>query len=200
MFKTIGIFVLFLVPSLAMAQNPRSAVGGGGSVWAGGEYSNFNPDYACVASNAPFRCKSDLQGPTALFDVNLRSKWGAEGEARWLHWGGLGNMVEANYLLGGRYRIYRWSRMNIWAKFLLGGGWITTPYYPQAGSLKGSYFAYVPGISADYPISHRISLRADYEYEIWPSFVGPPTGATLHNHGLTPNGVSVGFVYRIFGQ
>ena len=109
-------------------------------------------------------------------------------------------MVESNYLLGGRYRIYRWSRMNIWAKFLLGGGWITTPNYPQAGSLKGSYFAYVPGISADYPISHRISLRADYEYEIWPSFVGPPTGATLHNHGLTPNGVSVGFVYRIFGQ
>lgn len=204
MSKTISILALLLFPVLVLAQNPRSAVGGTASIWAGGEFSAFNPDYGCE-SNIPFGCSGGLlKGPTALFDFNLNSKWGAEGEARWLHWGGSGSMKESNYLIGGRYRVYRIAGFNIWAKFLLGGGWITTPNYPQAGSLQGSYFAYVPGMTVDYPVGHRIRLRADYEYQIWPSFAGPPTisgnQVVLHNNGLTPNGISFGFVYRILGQ
>ena len=47
---------------------------------------------------------------------------------------------------------------------------------------------------------------ADYEWQIWPSFAGPPsydpTTGTLVQHasGLTPNGLSVGVSYRFLGQ
>jgi hypothetical protein len=86
-----------------------------------------------------------------------------------------------------------------------GAGLITTPYYPAAGSLKGSFFAYAPGGTVEYRLTHQLSLRGDYEFQFWPSFVGPPTfnssGVLVeHNHGLTPNGLSVGATWRFLGR
>ena len=58
----------------------------------------------------------------------------------------------------------------------------------------------------NYPLTHRWILRGDYEWQIWPSFAGPPTynrttGTVVqHNSGLTPNGISVGVAYRFLGQ
>lgn len=164
--------------------------------------SAFNPDYSC-SSNLPFSCNS-LIGPTAFFDLNVTPKWGAEGEARWLHWNGSGGQIESNYLAGGRYRVFRFHRLNGWLKMLMGAGLITTPGFPVAGSLRGSYFAYAPGGTLEYPITDKISLRGDYEYQRWPAFVGPPeydpSGVLVqHNHGLTPNGFSLGVTYRFLG-
>ena len=104
-----------------------------------------------------------------------------------------------------RYRVWRHSRVSLWVKGVAGGGWITTPNYPRAGSLQGSYLAYGLGGTVDYRLSRRLILRADYEYQIWPSFAGPvtysATGAPIyHNSGLSPNGVSVGVNYRFFGH
>jgi hypothetical protein len=200
--KRLGVLVVLLLPSTLMAQSPRSAVGGDGVIWAGAEASDFNPDYSCP-SNMVFNCKYDLLGVTGFFDVNVTRKIGAEGEARWLEWNGRGSESESNYLIGPRYRFYRHGRYSFWAKGMIGGGWITTPFYPQAGSLKGSYFAIAPGVTVDYRVSRHFLVRADYEYEFWPSFAGPPTyGASgneeLHNSGLTPNGLSVGVAWRIF--
>lgn len=204
MLKSIGLFVLLFVPAALLAQSQKSAVGGDASLWAGGEVSDFNPDYACK-NNLVFACSGDLLGATALFDFNVKPKWGAEGEARWLHWNGGGGEVESNYLAGPRYKVYRHNRFSFWGKFVAGGGWITTPNYPAAGSLKGSYFVFAPGMTVDYRLSNKLMLRADYEYQFWPSFAGPPsysaTGALiLNNGGLTPNGVSVGVTYRFLGQ
>lgn len=187
-----------------MAQSPAAANGGNASLWAGAEATSFNPDWGC-ASASPFQCFSNqLMGPTAFFDFNVRPKWGAEGEARWLNWNGLGGMTLQNYLIGGRYRALRFHRLSLYGKLLIGGGWIQTPHYPQAGSLKGSFFAYAPGGTLEYPLWHHLALRGDYEYQIWPSFYGPATsgsgGMVQHNHGLTPNGLSVGVSYRILGQ
>jgi hypothetical protein len=203
--KWAGIFVLMLIPVAAMAQSPESATGGNSSFWAGAEFSSFNPDFTC-SSSAPFGCRGQLFGPTALFDFNVAPKWGAEGEARWLHWNGYGGQIESNYIAGGRYRIIRYHRIDLWAKFLLGGGLITTPGYPAAGSLQGSYFALAPGGTIEYPLTDRISVRGDYEFQFWPAFAGPPTfnpttGAVIqHDNGLTPNGFSLGVNYRFLGQ
>lgn len=179
-------------------------MGGESTLWAGGELSTFNPDYSC-ASASPFKCSHQVMGPTVFFDFNPHPTWGAEGEARWMNWHGQAGEKESNYLVGGHYQIVQYHRLDAWAKLLMGGGWITTPNYPQAGSLKGSYFAWVPGATLEYRFSHRLSLRGDYEYQIWPSFAGPPTynsAGTLvqHNSGLTPNGFSIGVTYRILGQ
>jgi hypothetical protein len=197
--------VLFLLPSAVLAQNQESAVGGNSSLWAGGEISSFNPDYSC-SSNKPFGCADELVGPTVFADLNVRPKWGLEGEARWLHWNGYNSQIESNYLIGGRYRALRYHRFDAWVKVLIGGGLITTPGFPAAGSLKGSYFIYAPGGTLQYRLTHRISLRADYEYQVWPSFAGPPTYDTStgtvveHANGLTPNGFSFGVAYRFLGQ
>lgn len=63
--------------------------------------------------------------------------------------------------------------------------------------LSGTYFAYALGADLSYHYSLRVSLFEDYEYQRWPSFAGPPTISssgqlTLHNHGLSPNGFSLG--------
>jgi opacity protein-like surface antigen len=203
--KILGILVMLLLPAAVLAQSSPAAVGGEASLWAGAEATSFNPDFGC-ASNSPFRCFGNwVAGPTAFFDFNLGAKWGVEGEARWLDWHSRGGQSQSSYLLGGRYRLVRFHRLTGWAKLLMGGGWIQTPFYPQAGTLKGSFFAYAPGGTVEYPIWHRLAVRGDYEYQIWPSFYGPPstssTGTVVqHNDGLTPNGFSVGVTYRILGQ
>ena len=157
-----AIIVLLFLPSLALAQSAESAVGGNSTFWAGGEVSSFNPDYSC-SSNKPFGCPGQLVGPAAFFDFNVSPRWGAEGEARWLHWNGDGGQIESSYLAGGRYRVAHYGRLGLWVKLLLGGGLITTPGYPGPGSLKGSYFAYSPGgtarVSADKPNVHSRRLR-----------------------------------------
>jgi hypothetical protein len=203
--KKIAIIALLLLPAALIAQSAESAIGGEATVSAGVEMSTFNPDWGC-ANSAPFGCANQLYGPTAVFNFDLHQKYGFEGEARWLHWHGNGGMVESNYLVGPRYRLYRWERLTLWGKLGMGGGWITTPDYPAAGSLKGSYFAYAPGATGNFRLNRRISLRADYEYQFWPSFAGTPsydptTGKVLqHQSGLTPNGTSFGVVYRFLGQ
>lgn len=202
--KWLGIFILLVAPVVALAQSPESAVGGNASLWAGGEGSSFNPDYSC-GSTVPLGCNAQLVGPGAFFDLNVRPKWGAEGEARWLHWNGPGKQIESNYLIGARYRAFDYRRLDIWLKLLIGGGLITTPDYPAAGSLKGSYFAYAPGGTLEYRLTNQLSLRGDYEFQIWPSFAGPPTydssGVLVqHAHGLTPNGFSVGVAWRFLGR
>lgn len=202
--KRIWFFLLLVVPAVAAAQSPASAVGGNAGLWAGGEISTFNPDYTC-SNNFPLACRNQLLGVTALFDFNAASRWGAEGEARWMHWHGEGGLKESNYLIGPRYRVYQNGHFDLWPKLMLGGGWITTPGYPQAGSLQGSFFVIAPAITADYRLSGRWSARADYEYQFWPSFAGPPTvnstgQPTSHNHGLTPNGFSVGVSYKFLGD
>lgn len=202
MLKRIGFFVLLLfVPAVLTAQSPKSATGGEGFLDAGGEASAFNPDFSCN-NDSPFHCA--LLGPAVFFDFNPTAKWGVEGEARWLHWHGVGGEKESNYLAGPRYRVWRFHRLNAWAKFELGGGWITTPYYPAAGTLQGSYFVLAPGGTLTYPLTHRISVRGDYEFQFWPSFAGPPTfntsGALVQQNGLNPNGFSLGLSYRILGR
>jgi opacity protein-like surface antigen len=194
--------MLVVAPAAILAQVAKSAQGGNSSLWAGGEVSSFNPDYSC-SSSIPFKCQ--LIGPAAFFDLNVTPKWGVEGEARWLHWNGTGGQIESNYMGGGRYRVIRYHRLDGWVKGLAGAGLITTPYFPVAGSLKGSYFAFAPGGTLQFPLTGRISLRADYEYQFWPSFAGPPTysstGALVqHNDGLTPNGFSFGVTYRFLGH
>lgn len=204
MFKFAGLLLVLLAPTALVAQSAPATVGGHSTFWAGGELSSFNPDYSC-STNVPFGCKAQLVGPAAFFDLNVTPKWGAEGEARWLHWNGPGGQIESNYLAGGRYRAFRYGRLNGWAKLLLGGGLITTPDYPAAGSLKGSYFVWSPGGTLEFRVTPRLSLRGDYEYQVWPSFAGPPTydnstGTLIqHDHGLTPNGFSVGVSYKFLG-
>lgn len=203
MARKFGLLVILLFPLFVVAQNPRSAVGGDVNLWAGGGMSTFNPDWGCP-NVSPF-CAHQLVGPAVFGDFNWRDQYGVEAEARWLHWGGNADgLYENNYLVGPRDRILRWHGLLAWMKLELGGGWIQTPGFPAAGTLKGSYFAFVPGVTIEYRITRNLSVRGDYEYQIWPSFAGPPTvssgGVVKHSSGLTPNGFTFGVAYRVLGR
>lgn len=190
--------VVFLLPLVLIAQSKESAYQSGAGLQAGAEFSIFNPDYYCPSSS-PFHCGGGyplIKGVGVFADYNIHPRWGVEGEARWLHWDGDQGQVESNYLIGGRYRVYRWRKLGIWAKFLVGIGGITTQGYPGPDTLKGTLFVYAPGASLDYKVNRRFSLRGDYEQQKWPGFaVLPP-----HNHGISPNGFSVGVAYAIFAR
>lgn len=187
-----------------MAQSSKSAVGGETTVWVGGGLSTFNPDWGCPTTS-PF-CANQLVGPTVFGDVNIHDKWGVEAEGRWLHWHPYApGFYEDHYLVGPRDRLIRWRGASMWIKLGLGGGWIQTPGYPATGSVKGSYFAYAPGTTVEYRITRNLSVRGDYEFQIWPSFMGPATESSTgtvvqHTGGLTPNGFTFGVAYRILGR
>lgn len=183
MLKKILLFFFLIGSVTAYAQVAAASRGGNSSVWVGGEFSNFNPDYDT---------RSRLNGVGVFGDFNLTAKLGVEGEARWLHWNGDGGEKHSDYLGGVKYRIFRFNRFSVNAKFLVGGVWVTYP--DQIGT--GSYFAYAPGGFLDYRVSRRLSVRGDYEYQRLPS---APGFAGETSHGLTPNGFSVGVAYRLIG-
>jgi hypothetical protein len=199
--KQVAFCVALLVPTALPAQSSQSAIGGDGTIWAGAAASVFSPDFGC-SHDMVFACSHDVIGPAVFFNVNLTSRISSEGEARWMEWNGLSGEKESNYLIGPRYRLYRHDRYSLWLKAMFGGGWITTSGYPQQGSLKGSYLAYAPGGTLEYRLSRHWNLRADYEYQFWPSFGGPTTYkngvAVVHDHGISPNGFTVGAAWRFW--
>ena len=179
--KKILIFSLLFSAAVAYAQVAPSVTGREGVLWAGGEYAYFQPDYGGV----------HLDGIGLIVDVNLINKLGTIGEARWLHWGNNGNgETQSDYLAGAKYRVYRINRLDIDAKLLFGGVFMTFP--EKIGS--GSYFAFAPGVNADYRLSHHFLLRGSYEYQVLPS---APDIPGQPNDGLEPNGFTVGVEYNI---
>jgi hypothetical protein len=180
-FKRVLVFSLLFSAAAVYAQVVSSVSGREGILWVGGEYSRFDPDYGGVK----------LFGPAAIVDFNVTPKVGVLGEARWLHWGNNGTSeTQSDYLAGLKYRAYRIGRLDLDVKLLAGGVWIKFPF--NIGS--GSYFAYAPGVFADYRLSRRFLIRGDYEYQFLPS---APNIPGQPDNGLTPNGFSIGVEYNV---
>lgn len=185
MIKTIRkVFVVGLLLSAAsvFGQVAPSVTGGEAVLIGGGEVSGFNPDYGT----------SHLLGLGATFDFNFTPKIGMVGEARWLHFhnGGDGGETQSDYLLGAKYRVWRYKKFDFDAKFLIGGVWIRFP----ADIGTGSYFAYAPGGFVDYRLSERFRVRGGYEFQILPS---APNIPGQPNNGLQPHGWTAGVEYTI---
>jgi len=170
---------LLLLPHLLQAQ-AAPAVRGGQGLWVGGEYSNFTPDFGAAQR---------LTGPGVYVDLNWNGRYAFEGEARFLRFNGLNGQYEDNYLFGPKISFFRRGKFRPYGKFLIGVGKLNFPY--QIG--YGTYFAMAPGGGLDYRLSRRITLRAEYEYQIWPN---APGIAGIPND-LKPNGFSAGVAYRI---
>lgn len=177
-----------------LAQSAASATTRVMNISVGGEYSTFNPDWGCLSASVLSCWSRHLTGIAAVADVNhlVLPKLGVEAEARWLHWGGPGGgLIQSNYLLGPRYRLVRFYKLSVYGKGLLGESWMTIP----GGYGSHRYFTFAMGPTAEYKLTKRLAVRADYEYEIWPKFSGI---STLPSHKLTPNGLSFGATYRVW--
>lgn len=186
MLKKLLAIVFLLLPISSFAQVASATRGRGLDLSVGAEYSNFRPDWGSTR----------LQGMAAFADLDelFINKLGVEGEGRWLRFNQPEGLTQDNYLIGPRYRLLRYHKFSFYGKFLMGGGFITYPN--NIGS--GSYFAYVPGGTVQYRLSHHWSLRGDYEYQFWPSAPGLAFTFPNPSHGLTPSGFSAGVSYRIF--
>ncbi|WP_158751313.1 outer membrane beta-barrel protein [Acidobacterium sp. S8] len=186
MLKKLAGFVLLLLPMSLTAQVATATEGGGQGLSFGAEYSNFSPDWGHTRLQG-IAVVGDLDG---IFLKNL----GIEGEARWLNFNQPSGETEQNYLIGPRYRLYRYHKFSFYAKFLMGGGFITYPN--KIGT--GSYFAYVPGGTVEYHLNHHWAVRGDYEYQTWPAAPGLAFTYPRPSRGLTPNGFSAGVSYHLF--
>jgi hypothetical protein len=189
----------FLLSATLCAQSNPSAEGPGFSVIVGAGFSTFNPDYGC-GNSSPFTCwNHQLIGISPFVGANrmVFQRLYLEGEARFLYWHGPANgLTESSYLGGPSFHLLHYrKRLLFSARFLLGGAQITIPN-DSVGS--GNYFALAPGAVFDYRMTKRLSARAEYEYQIWPSFKGIPTATTTGSGGLTPNGFTFGVSYTIF--
>lgn len=180
--KTILVLSVVFSGAASYAQVVPSVNGGEGVLWAGGEFSSFNPDYGGYR----------LNGAGASFDFNVTPKIGVIGETRWLRFNnsGDGNETQSDYLAGGKYRVWRFRNFDLDAKFVAGGVWIRFPL--DIGT--GSYFAYAPGAIVDYRLNSKFRVRGSYEFQLLPT---APNIPGQPNDGLTPNGFSVGVEYNV---
>jgi len=175
---------LLLSSTRLSAQVAPAAYGSAMNLWAGAEYSNFLPDFG-----PPNR----LTGIGAYADLNLTSRWGVEGEARFLRFNGFYGEAQDNYLIGPKIKVIQLRKLQPYAKALVGIGQNDFPF--SIGT--GRYFAVAPGAGVDYRLSGRIALRAEYEYQIWPF---APGIAGEPSNGMKPNGFSAGIAFKMFGR
>jgi opacity protein-like surface antigen len=175
---------VFIVPIFAAAQTQYSAERAPVAFTMGGAYSFFNASYGGYK----------VMGVTAYanFSPVIWDHVAVEGEGRWLTLNASRGFAEYNYLAGPVYRINLTEHRNLrpYVKSLIGAGIVEFPDQLAVGR----YFAIAPGGGVDYTISRRWKLRADYEYQFWPQSPGIPG---FSSSMMKPNGVTVGFTYRV---
>jgi opacity protein-like surface antigen len=172
---------LLLVP--ARAQVDPAAYRTPQPFWIGAEYSN-------VRASFPYQSSQRLVGVGVFADYILNGRFGLEGDARFLHFGGYEGSPESSYLVGPKAYFLARGRFRPYGKLLVGVGEI---HYPSAIG-DASYFALAPGAGLGYTLSRRWMLRTEYEYQIWSD---SPGYANEPKHELTPNGFQVGIAYRV---
>jgi opacity protein-like surface antigen len=179
--RLLAAWVLMSAP--VWAQAGPAAQDSSARLWLGGEYSNFLPGFGPA---------SRVTGIGIYIDLS-RPRWGIEGETRFLRVNGFHGEAQNHYLIGPTISIFRVRRFRPYAKLLCGIAQNRFPF--SIGT--GAYFAMAPGTGIDYRLSHRIALRADYEYQIWPT---APGVAGEPSNGMKPNGFSAGISYKLFGR
>ena len=170
-----------LLAGLAQAQVVPSATGARQRLWVGGEYSNIHASF-------PYGSSQRLWGFGGFADYHLTGHIGVEAEARFLRFDSFHGETEDNYLAGPQYRIRRFGKLETYAQCLFGIGRIQYPF--QIGN--GSYLAVAPGAGASYHVGSRWSLRAEYEYQLWPD---SPNITGVPAHEITPSGFHVGLAF-----
>lgn len=176
---------LLWAPILAGAQSSYDAERAPVSLTLGGSYSFFDAAYGGYK----------VMGAVVFVNLSpfIWDHLGAEAEGRWLTLNASRGFSEYNYLAGPVYRITlsQHRALHPYIKGLIGEGIVDFPNHLAVGR----YFAIAPGAGVDVTLNRRWRLRADYEYQIWPQASDIPG---ISSGAMKPNGVSVGFTYRVF--
>lgn len=212
--KLTYIFTIILLTSAAItasAQADYAAHEARPSLTAGGGFSIFSVDKAGAQTNA-------ILGPTVWVDwkptliTHLVGGLGIEFEGRDLLWNRsvpAGYSVSSQfyeYTLGGgpvyHPAILRFHGFQPYFKGTISYGYINTFPIQMPNPTNNPYLhhlsdvTYAFGAGVDYPVTNRIAVRADYEYQLWPNFPNLNDVSKIS----TPNGVTIGAMYSFHGR
>jgi len=176
------------------AQAVPAAASHGLSLTVGATGSIFQPDFAgdweAKTPLSPFypvaeASSQPLFGVGAFVDLKVTRWIQFEAEGRWQRFNQYLSISQDNYLAGPRVPVYRFHRSSFYVKALAGLSKMT---FDDLGD-HGNFTTIAFGGGMDYKLNKRFSLRADGEYQYWPSW---------GNGTLKPYGASVGIGYKIF--
>jgi len=122
---------------------------------------------------------------------------GIDAEARDINSGlptGVPRMRQDTASGGPVYTVRRFSKVQPYAKYLLGFGSIDFGPLPNAPRryTHDTRAVYAPGGGVEFQAFRSLWVRADYEYQFWPKIFGP--------HSLNPNGFTIGAMYTLGGH
>ena len=143
----------------------------------GGEFSAFKPDFGAQS----------LYGIGVYADLDMPRWAGLEVEGRTLSFNKLAGKLRMDTISGGGRFFITHGKFVPYVKGEIGFGSIDFPFHHNYS--HDTMTLYTIGGGLDYKLTHRISLRGEYEYQLWPDFLGK---------GLNPHGVNIGAAYRIF--
>ena len=169
-------FVCALAASTAKCQVAPAVTYPKYSFQLGGEFSAYRPDYG----------PQTLLGLGAYADMDFRRWIGIEAESRALFLNKYENKLQMDTGGGGPRFFYRDHRFTPYAKVVIEFGSITFPNHTFDHATRVLYGI---GGGVDYNLSHRVSLRGEFQWQNWLNFP---------NRGLTPHGVNIGAAYRFF--
>jgi hypothetical protein len=177
--------ILVSASSQAPAQVAPSAKVGGFPIGIGAGMSSFNLDYGQGRR---------MEGPVVRASVDLWHGVGIDASARSIFMftpSTLSRMQQTTLLAGAFYEGPKIFHVRPFVRFAGGKGIIEFPS-DNPKYTRGSGPVYAPSGGVEVPVSEKVALRADYEYQIWPNYQG--------NHALTPQGYTVGFTYYLGGM
>jgi opacity protein-like surface antigen len=180
------LFASLLGPAALLQAQATSTASRVADLQIGGGFSIGKSDYG----------EPKLIGGAAYIDFDPRSHFGAEFVIHQVNTTSQDGVYERTYEIGGRYfRTY--GRLAPYVKVMYGRGVFNYPLVYDPSSQKYvaeanlAYNLVAAGAGADFRLTRRFNLRADYEYQRWFSF--PPSG-------LTPQIVTFGVAYHFPGE
>jgi opacity protein-like surface antigen len=132
-----------------------------------------------------------MQGAVVRAGWNLFHGIGIDGNARSLFINTpsqITRMQQSTFLGGVYYEAPSFLRIRPFVRMGGGIGLIEFPSrYPSY--TRDTYSVFAPSGGIEYPITHRVYARAEYEYQFWHDYRGP--------HDLTPQGGTIGVTYYL---
>jgi opacity protein-like surface antigen len=185
-------FVASLLPAAMLlfaahpgiAQVAPSARVGGLPVSIGVGMSSFNLDYGQGRR---------MEGPVVRGGIDIWHGVGVDASARSIFMftpTTLSRMQQTTFLVGAFYEGPKVFHVRPFARFATGKGIIEFPS-DNPKFTRGSYLVFAPSGGVEVPLSSKIALRADYEYEGWRNY--------RNDHDLTPQGYTIGVDYYLNG-
>jgi hypothetical protein len=177
--------IFFVAASHLEAQVAPSARVGGFPIGIGAGMSSFNLDYGHGRR---------MEGPVVRASIDLWHGIGLDASARSIFMftpSALSRMQQTTLLAGAFYEGPEKFHVRPFVRFAGGKAIIEFPSNDPKYT-RGSGPLYAPSGGVEIPVSLKVALRADYEYQIWPNYQG--------NHALTPQGFTLGFTYYLSGM